>query len=71
MSLSTGQLGVLEDLGTPRTVENICERSTLPDFEAYRTLWAYVVIGILRRVETPPPSPSIDDEGLEYIASGG
>ncbi|HVQ30284.1 MAG TPA: DUF4388 domain-containing protein [Vicinamibacteria bacterium] len=71
MSLSTGQLGVLEDLGTPRMVEHICERSTLSDFEAYRTLWAYVVIGILRRVETPPEGPSIDDEGLEYIASGG
>ena len=71
MSLSPDQLALLEDLGTARNVETICERSTLPDFEAYRTLWAFVVIGIIRRVETPPDSPPIDDEGLEYIASGG
>ena len=71
MSLSTDQFAVLEDLGTARMVETICERSTLADFEAYRTLWAFVVIGIIRRVEAPPPGPSIDDEGLEYIASGG
>ncbi len=70
MSLSTDQQALLEDLGTARTVETLCERSTLPDFEAYRTLWAFVVIGIIRRVETPAPGPSVDDEGLEYIASG-
>ena len=71
MSLSPDQLALLEDLGTARNVETICERSTLPDFGAYRTLWAFVVIGIIRRVETPPAGPPIDDEGLEYIASGG
>ena len=71
MSLSPEQLALLEDLGTARNVETICERSTLPDFEGYRSLWAFVVIGVIRRVETPPAGPPIDDEGLEYIASGG
>jgi hypothetical protein len=68
--LSNEQRALLEDLVTSRDVETLCERSTLSDFEACRTLWGFLVIGVVRRVDAPPPAPSVDDEGLAYIVSG-
>ncbi|HEY3121348.1 MAG TPA: DUF4388 domain-containing protein [Vicinamibacteria bacterium] len=43
LSLVTGQEGV-------RDVETICKQSTLSHFEVCRTLWAFRVIGVMRRV---------------------
>jgi len=76
MFLGNDQRTLLDDIDEPRTVESICERSTLSDFEACRTLWAFAVIGVVRRPEEPKPEPpqeeeDVDDEGLAYIASGG
>ena len=36
----------------------------LNHFEACRCLWAFRVIGLVRRVEAPTP---LDDDGLEYV----
>jgi Domain of unknown function (DUF4388) len=70
MFLSSEQRSLLEEIGSGQDVEVLCERSTLSDFELCRTLWAFAVVGVVRRVDVPPPEPSIDDEGLAYIASG-
>jgi hypothetical protein len=71
MFLSNEQRALLDDLNEPRTVEKMLERATLADFEACRMLWAFVVIGVVRRLEDPLPEDSVDDEGLAYIAAGG
>lgn len=70
MFLSSEQRALLEEVGPGQDVESLCERATLPDFELCRTLWAFAVIGVVRRADVPAPEPSIDDEGLAYIASG-
>jgi hypothetical protein len=59
-------LGLLEEV---RDVEFLCARSGLPDFEACRTLWAFRVIGLIRRAEGSAPRPLDDDDGLEYVLS--
>jgi hypothetical protein len=70
MSLTSAQMALLDDLGTPRDVETLCDRSTLSDFEACGTLWAFTVLGVVNRLEAPPTAPPVDDEGLAYIAEG-
>ena len=47
-----------------RDVESLCAESMLNDFEACRNLWAFRVIGLIRRVEEATP---FDDDGLEYV----
>jgi hypothetical protein len=44
LALLTGLTGV-EDLGT------MCRRSNMPHFEACRTVWAFRVIGAIRRLD--------------------
>lgn len=58
MTLKPEKLLIVGDLGGARDVASICEASKLGDFEVCRTLWAFRVIGILRRLDTPPtPDP--------------
>ena len=54
MTLTPERLLIVGDLGGERDVTSICEASKLGDFEVCRTLWAFRVIGILRRLGTPP-----------------
>jgi hypothetical protein len=56
MTLTPEKLLIVGDLGGERDVTSICEASKLGDFEVCRTLWAFRVIGILRRLGTPPPT---------------
>ncbi len=50
------------------TIEAICHESTLPDFEVCRTLWAFKVIGVVRRVDAPAPTAGAEeDEGLGLV----
>jgi hypothetical protein len=68
LTLSLEKLNLLVSLHDPADVTAICESSALPDFEVCRTLWAYRVIGLVRRVDAPPPSePEVDDEGLGMV----
>jgi hypothetical protein len=53
MTLTPEKLLIVGDLGGERDVASICEASKLGDFEVCRTLWAFRVIGILRRLDTP------------------
>ena len=50
MTLSLEKLSLLTALETEQDVGTICRTSTLPHFEVCRTIWAFRVIGIVRRV---------------------
>jgi len=54
MTLKPEKLLIVGDLGGERNVASICQASKLDDFEVCRTLWAFRVIGILRRLDAPP-----------------
>jgi uncharacterized protein DUF4388/uncharacterized protein DUF4339/tetratricopeptide repeat protein len=54
MTLTPEKLLIVGDLGGERDVTSICLTSKLGDFEVCRTLWAFRVIGILRRLGTTP-----------------
>jgi hypothetical protein len=65
---SLEKLTVLTALNQPMTIEAICHESTLPDFEVCRTLWAFKVIGVVRRVDVPAPAPGAEeDEGFGLV----
>lgn len=66
-TLAAEKLALLTDLGQPRSVEQICETSTLPDFEVCRTLWAYRVIGVVRRPDEVPAEAGADDDDLGIV----
>lgn len=68
LTLSIEKLNLLVSLTGTSDVESICRDSPLPDFEVCRTLWAYRVIGLVRRVDKVPVAlPEIDDEGLGMV----
>ena len=69
MTLSFEKLSLLTSLHGTRTLEALCQESSLPDFEVCRTLWAFRVIGVVRRVDVVarPAAPAVVDEGLGLI----
>jgi hypothetical protein len=50
MTLSLEKLSLLTALEAEQDLGTICRNSTLPHFEVCRTMWAYRVIGVVRRV---------------------
>jgi Domain of unknown function (DUF4388) len=67
-SLSTEQLEILTSLHDERRVEEICDASALADFEVCQTLWAFRVIGLVRRLDVPAPAVlAMEDEGLGFV----
>jgi hypothetical protein len=62
MHLGAHRLDLLNALATERSVEEVCAALPLADFEVCRTLWAFGVIGVVRRTDTP--EAEADDEGL-------
>ncbi|PYQ18262.1 MAG: hypothetical protein DMF79_15510 [Acidobacteria bacterium] len=69
MALAPEPASILDLLEEVQDVDFPCARSGLPDFEACRTLWAFRVIGLIRRAEGSAPRPLDDDDGLEYVLS--
>jgi hypothetical protein len=68
LKLSLEKLNLLVSLTGTSDVEAICRESPLADFEVCRTLWAYRVIGLVRRVDPPPAAaPVVDDDGLGLV----
>jgi hypothetical protein len=62
VTLAPEKLALLTYLTQPRTVEQICDASSLPDFEVCRMLWAYRVVGVVQRLGAGgAPYPSEDD----------
>jgi tetratricopeptide (TPR) repeat protein len=49
MTLSLEKLSLLTGLETEQDLGSICRQSTLSHFEVCRTMWAYRVIGVVRR----------------------
>ncbi|MBN2370551.1 MAG: DUF4388 domain-containing protein [Vicinamibacteria bacterium] len=71
MGLSLEKLSLLTSLNGNRSVEDICADSTLSDFEVYRCLWAFRVIGVVRRLDEPRPFDAMmEDEGLGMLLAG-
>ncbi len=71
MILVTEQNTMLDLLAAPQDVEMLCSSSTMADFDVCRTLWAFRVIGIAQRLDTPAPVPQdAEDEGLGFVISG-
>ncbi len=64
LTLDVDQAALLRATREPADVESLCAGSVLNDFEVCRTLWAFRVIGLVRRIESPAP---LDDDGLEYV----
>jgi hypothetical protein len=64
LTLDVDQGALLRSVKASRDVESLCRESMLNDFEACRNLWAFRVIGLIRRVEETAP---LDDDGLEYV----
>ena len=64
LTLDVDQAALLRSVKGPRDVESLCAESMLNHFEVCRSLWAFRVIGLVRRVEDSIP---LDDDGLEYV----
>ena len=74
-SVGPDMRAIVATLAQPRTVGEICAASTLDDFDVCRAIWAFRVVGILRRLEEAQPAAapgvSLDDDGLGDVLSAG
>lgn len=64
LTLDVDQAALLRAVKGVRDVESLCAESVLNHFEVCRNLWAFRVIGLVRRVEETTP---LDDDGLEFV----
>jgi hypothetical protein len=64
LTLDVDQAALLRSVKGARDVESLLAESMLNHFEACRSLWAFRVIGLIRRVEAATP---LDDDGLEFV----
>ncbi len=68
MSLTDGQLEILTSMNDPHTLDALCDGSILPSIEVCRALWAYRVIGLVRRLDAPErTAPPLEDDGLGEV----
>lgn len=68
LTLDVDQAELLRSVDAERDVEALCARSVLSHFEVCRNLWAFRVIGLVRRIEEAVP---LDDDGLEFVLPQG
>jgi hypothetical protein len=64
LTLDVDQAALLRSVKAPRGLEALCAESVLNHFEVCRNLWAFRVIGLVRRVEHAIP---LDEDGLEFV----
>ena len=72
MTLAPDVRAIVETLAEPRTVGEMCAASTLADFDVCRAIWAFRVVGILRRLDGARPAaaaPGLEDDGLGDVLS--
>jgi hypothetical protein len=68
MTLTDGQQEILARLKDGDSLDAICGRSILPSIEVCRALWAYRVIGLVRRLDAAPEEPAEpEDDGLGSV----
>ncbi len=66
LTLDVDQAALLRSVKGARDMESLCAESVLSHFEVCRSVWAFRVIGLVRRVEAATP---LDEDGLEYVLS--
>jgi hypothetical protein len=76
MTLTPDMRAIVEQIPEPRSVGEICAASTLADFDVCRAIWAFRVVGILRRLDESkrlrvPGLGADDDDGLGDVLSAG
>jgi len=72
MSLTDGQLEILTSMSGPQTLDALCDGSILPAIEVCRALWAYRVIGLVRRLDAPETKDTaLEDDGLGEVLGKG
>jgi hypothetical protein len=75
ISLGPDMRAIVETLAEPRSLGEICAASTLADFEVCRAVWAFRVVGILRRTDVPlravAATVALEDDGLGDVLSAG
>ena len=64
LTLDVDQAALLRSVRGAREVESLLAESMLSDFEACRSLWAFRVIGLVRRVDG---AAAFDDDGLAFV----
>ena len=64
LTLDVDQGALLRSVKAQSAVEALCAVSVLNHFDVCRNLWAFRVIGLVRRVEQSAP---LDEDGLEYV----
>lgn len=64
LTLDVDRAALLRSVKGVRDVESLLAESILNQFEACQCLWAFRVIGLLRRVEAATP---LDADGLEFV----
>ena len=67
MRAAPEKMALLHALDEPRGVEMLCGAAGLPDFEVCRVLWAFRVIGLIRRIDEPPGVVELEDESLGIV----
>lgn len=68
MTLPEEKVRLLTGLSGTLDVETILASSPLKDFETCQTLWAFRVIGLVRRVDTPVKvATELEDDGLGSV----
>jgi hypothetical protein len=75
MSVGPEPRAIVETLAESRTVGEICAASTLADFDVCRAIWAFRVLGILRRTDVARRAGAamvaLEDDGLGDVLSAG
>jgi Domain of unknown function (DUF4388) len=74
MTLSADARALVDTLTSPRSVAEICRPSSMADFDVCKAIWAFRVVGILRRQDAPEraSAPAVhDDDGLGSVLSAG
>jgi Domain of unknown function (DUF4388) len=67
VSLPPEKTALVADLTGTRSVDEICSASSLSHFEVCRTIWAFQVIGVVRRIDVPSVALDVEDEGLGSV----
>jgi hypothetical protein len=69
LTLDVDQTVLLRSVQGVRDLESLCAESAVNHFEVCRNLWAFRVIGLLRRAGSPNSSQPLDEDGLEFVLS--
>jgi hypothetical protein len=64
LTLDVDQAALARAAKKGRSVEELCAESVLNHFEVCRTLWAFRVIGLVKRLEETLP---LDEDGLAFV----